>query len=122
MSLTANRLLEEETLGNVTRARLNITSLTESDIELVRSRLFDLVENRKESDLCVDLGCLEYLTSSGLGLFLALHKRVRATGGRLRLHNVSDFLYELFTVTHLTTILHVSQQGPEEEALVATSA
>jgi anti-anti-sigma factor len=94
----------------VTHARLNVTSLNESDVWRVGPQLLGLAAG-EGPDLRLDLGPVEYLTSSGLGLFLALHERVRAGGGRLSLHNVGDLVYELFAVTRLTTVLDVRPQG-----------
>ena len=46
-------------------------------------------------------------TWAALGKFVALHKRVRAGGGRLALVNVVDTVYEVFAVTRLNQVLDV---------------
>jgi anti-sigma B factor antagonist len=115
-------MLEEETLGDVTTARLNVEALSEWNVEEVRVQLLDLASRCEERQLHLDLGRMEYLTSSGLGAFLVLNKKVRAGGGRLRLDNVSPGLYELFALTRLTTVLDVRQQGSEGATSMASSA
>jgi anti-sigma B factor antagonist len=102
----------EEMPGDIKLARLNIKSLGESNIESVRTHLLDLVERQREQNLHLDLSPLGYMISSGLDLFLSLDKQVRAAGGRLRLYNVADPLYELFTITRLDAILDVHREGP----------
>lgn len=95
---------------------LDVSHLGESEIEQVRTQLLEAAAGLQGQDLHVDLGRLEYLSSSGLGLFLGLHREVRAAGGRLSLHNVRGVVYEVFAVTRLTTVLDVrplaTEQGP----------
>ncbi len=121
MSLPSDRLLEEETRGNVSLVRLNMKSLIESNIEPIRTQLLDLAAQREAHHLHLDLGRVEFLTSTGLGLFLLLHKAMRESGGRLSLHNVKELIYEIFSVTRLTMILDVRQEGPEEQPESAES-
>jgi anti-anti-sigma factor len=104
-------LLEEETRGDVTRARLNLKSLGETEVEHLRTRLLGLAEGPGGQEVHLDLGGLEYLTSTGLELFLSLHRRLRDAGGRLSLHNVCPDVYELFAVTCLTNVLDVRRQA-----------
>jgi anti-anti-sigma factor len=91
--------------------RLNVQRLGEVDIEHVRTHLFDLAGRSQGQDLHLDLSPLEYLTSTGLDLFLDLHKEVRSSGGRLSLLNVGEPLYELFSVTRLDAVFDVRRQG-----------
>jgi anti-anti-sigma factor len=120
MPLSPQRLLEEETLGDAAFARLNIERLSESDIDKVRTELFGLATRRTGQHLQLDLARLGYLTSSGLGVLVALHNRVRAAGGRLSLHNVNEMVYELFAVTRLTTVLDVHPTPSDGDASIAT--
>jgi anti-anti-sigma factor len=93
---------------------LNVASLGESDLEHVRTLLFHLAARRKGQHLCLDLGRLDCLSSSGLGLLLALHGHVKAGGGRLSLCNVREAVYEVFVVNHLISFLDVRRQTTEE--------
>jgi anti-sigma B factor antagonist len=103
----------EETPGDIALARLNVKSLGEAEVEPLRTQLLHLLERRRGQDLLLDLGEVEYLTSTGLGLFIDLHRRVREGGGRLSLVNVGEPVYELFSLTHLDTLLDVRREGPE---------
>ena len=44
----------------------------------------------------LDFGGLEYISSAGLGVLLALHKRLLAAGGGLRLVNVNSHIHDIF--------------------------
>jgi anti-sigma B factor antagonist len=110
MSLPPDRPLVEEIPGDVVAVRLNIDYLGEPEIDSVRTSLFGLAEARPGKDLRVDLGSVEYLTSTGLALFVALHQKVRDGGGRLSLRNVRDQVHELFAITRLTDVLDIHRQ------------
>ena len=47
------------------------------------------------------------LISGVLGTLITLHKRMRASGGRLTLFNLTDRIYEIFTTTRLDTLIRV---------------
>jgi anti-anti-sigma factor len=57
--------------------------------------------------LYLDLSGFESPTAAGLGQLVTLHKRLRASGGRLVLCNVGEAAYEVFAVTRLTDVLDV---------------
>ena len=44
----------------------------------------------------LDFARLEYISSAGLGVLLALHKRLLASGGGLRLIHVNKHLHDIF--------------------------
>lgn len=121
MSLPSDRPLLEETPGDGSLVRLNVNALGEADVERVRARLFELAAERAGQDIKLDLPRLEYMTSTGLGLFVSLHKKVQAAGGRLSLHNLREPVYELFSVTRLNALLDVRRQGPEGEPSAASA-
>jgi anti-sigma B factor antagonist len=109
MSLLPDCLLLDK--GHPEAARLDLERLSEVDIERVRGRLWEWMAGRRGQDLHLDLGKLEYMTSTGLGLFLSLHQEVREFGGRLHLLNVREPIYELFALTRLDGILDVRRPG-----------
>jgi anti-sigma B factor antagonist len=111
MPLPPDCLVLEERPGEAAVVQLNLESLTELEVEPLRGRLVELAAGRAGQDLRLDLGRLGYLTSTGLGLFVSLNRRVREAGGRLSLLNVTGAVYEVFAVTRLTTILDVRREG-----------
>jgi anti-anti-sigma factor len=81
------------------------------DVENVLAReLAGRTEDLGACHLLLDFSNVEYLGSLELGTLLALHKRLRATGGRLTLFNLSPLVYEVFTVTRLQTLLGICRE------------
>ena len=58
----------------------------------------------------IDLAELTYLDSTGLGAFLAVHKKIQEAGGRLTITNPRRLIRHLFVSAHLDTVLEI---GPE---------
>jgi len=55
----------------------------------------------------LDCAGLEYLSSAGLGVLLKTHKRLLASGGRLRLTEVSRHLQDIFSYSGFDQILEI---------------
>jgi len=70
-----------------------------------------------ERRFLVDFTKTGYIDSSGLGVLVSLSKRVRESGGELRLAGLNDDLKTLFELTALDTLFAVSDTA--EEALAA---
>jgi anti-sigma B factor antagonist len=62
------------------------------------------------SHLLLDFTNVEYLNSVELGTLITLHKRMKASGGRLTLFNLNPQVYEVFTTTHLQTLLGICRE------------
>jgi anti-sigma B factor antagonist len=54
------------------------------------------------SHIVVDLAAMEFIDSSGLGVFVGALRRMRDTGGRLELVNLQPGARRVFDVTGLT--------------------
>lgn len=91
---------------------MDITISTENDIvtAVLSGRLDTLSASKFEQDIAglrqcpvkrIVLDCkgLEYISSSGLRVFLSLLKDVRANGGTLTLINVNSEIRNIFTIT-----------------------
>ena len=52
-----------------------------------------------DKDIVLDCTGLEYISSSGLRLFLALRKEVGKKGGTLALSHINDDIRSVFTIT-----------------------
>ena len=88
-------------------ARLEARRLAEWDAEAALAALLGLARGSRGRELRLDLSGLEYVASTGLGVFVALNREVRASGGRLCLLNVRPPVYEVFALTRLTSVLDV---------------
>jgi len=69
--------------------------------------------------LLLQLGEVEYIDSSGLGLLVRLLMRVRNAGGDMKLCGVSTGVHAAFKTTRLDRVL--DSYASEDEAIVAFS-
>lgn len=65
---------------------------------------FDGVET-----VTLNLKDLEYISSSGLRVILALYKNLKSKGGNLKIVNVSNTIMELFSMTGMSDYLDIEQ-------------
>lgn len=56
-----------------------------------------------------DFSALEYISSAGLGVLLKTHKRLIASGSRLRLVNVSSHIYDIFRFSGFDKVFDVER-------------
>jgi phosphoserine phosphatase len=56
-----------------------------------------------------DFAGLEYISSAGLGVLLKTHKRLLASGGRLRLVNVNRHIYDIFRFSGFDQVFDVQR-------------
>jgi anti-anti-sigma factor len=83
------------------------------DVEdMLAAELGDDLRPAARGHLLLDFTHVEQLGSAELGTLIRLHKRVQAAGGRLTLFNLSDRVYEVFTVTRLHTFLTICRERP----------
>jgi anti-sigma B factor antagonist len=112
--------LEVSGAGDQTVARVaGCRALTEENVEALSQQLSALTDGREGQHLLLDLGTVQYLTSSALGALVIAHKRVRDGGGRLTLANALPAVCEIFAVTRLDRVLELQPeskgiQTPEE--------
>lgn len=66
---------------------------------------FDEVET-----VTLNLKDLEYISSSGLRVILALYKSLKSKGGNLKIVNVSNTIMELFSMTGMSDYLDIEQK------------
>lgn len=65
--------------------------------------LHDLIDQGKKS-VIIDLGKVDWMNSTGLGLLISGLTTLRKSGGELKLANVTDKIQSLLTITKLVTI------------------
>jgi anti-anti-sigma factor len=98
-----------ERCGNITV--ITFTHDAIRDVEDVIARELEVLPvETGVQHLLLDFMNVVYLNSVELGTLITLHKRVRATGGRLTLFNLSAQLFRLFTITRLDTLLGICRE------------
>jgi anti-anti-sigma factor len=74
-------------------------------------RLVAYLLELRQNQLSLDFGRVKLVTSFGLALLVGLHQRLESEGRRLAVLNVQPEVYEVFSLTKLTTVLNVQQQA-----------
>ena len=58
-----------------------------------------------------DFTGLEYISSAGLGVLLKAHKRLLAGGGKLRLTNVNNHIFDILRFSGFDRVFEVGRAG-----------
>ena len=107
-------LLHVEVSGDTVVVRLTGEAFREENVGPTGERLFRLADDLGPRALHVDLAAVKFLSTTGLNMLWALHKRVAASGGRFSVIQVSPLVYEIFEVTQLTLQLDVHRARAED--------
>lgn len=78
---------------------------TSGDFDVALNNLFD----KEHYNIEIDLKDLEYVSSSGLRVFLGAQKKVSAAGGNMVIKNVNDTVMEVFEITGFLDVLTVEK-------------
>lgn len=102
MTQSRNSHFDVEDIGEVSVVRFTAKRLLDSnDIQVMGMELYRLVDDLGRHNLILDLANVDYLSSSALGKFITLYKKVKAVGGRLVIRNLNAQIRELFKLSDL---------------------
>ncbi len=73
------------------------------DAEIFRNDLQKLIDQDKKN-VIIDLGKVNFMNSSGIGILIGGFKTMRANGGDVKLCNADKRLTSLLMVSHLNTV------------------
>jgi anti-sigma B factor antagonist len=80
--------------------RLDTTTSPELDKRIKEEQI-------EEKLVILDFSELEYISSAGLRILLALKKNLEASGKQLEIHNINAVVKEVFEVTGFINILNI---------------
>jgi anti-sigma B factor antagonist len=102
------------------------TSRTDRDVLVVTVEGQLIVANRQELKqvildaleggarrFVIDFSPTAYIDSSGLGALVSINKKVRETGGELRLAGLNEDLRALFELTKLDTLFQITDTATQ---------
>lgn len=98
-----NKAISNQNVIITLKGRLDTMTAPQLDDEAT-SIDFDEVET-----VTLNLKDLEYISSSGLRVILALYKNLKNKGGNLKIVNVSNTIMELFSMTGMSDYLDIEQ-------------
>jgi anti-anti-sigma factor len=97
-----------EQIGSVTVYRVQTTRLFSSeDIQALRSDLQAAVEASSRPMLAVDFSSVEFVSSRGLGVLVAIYKASAAKHGQTVLFCANQAIEHVLTTTKLDTLLKI---------------
>lgn len=112
MATDAPEPMQVTRTGDQVLARfVRLTSLNEYHADLVGKQLLALADAPGTRSVTLDLGNVEYVTSTILGHLVALHKRLQGSGGRLTLDHVRPAVQDILRVTQLDQVLDARPAG-----------
>jgi anti-anti-sigma factor len=106
--------LSSETAGDVVLVRLSGRLDAHGAAEVEPS----LPAARSGLEVVFDLGGVDYLSSAGVRVFVALHKRLSAAGGRMVLAAVQPYCREVFRISGLEQVFAIFETVEEARAEV----
>lgn len=98
-----NKAISNQNVIITLKGRLDTMTAPQLDDE-AKNINFDEVET-----VTLNLKDLEYISSSGLRVILALYKSLKSKGGNLKIVNVSNTIMELFSMTGMADYLDIEQ-------------
>ncbi len=116
MAAPVQRRLDIDEVGDVTVARfIDKKILDENNIQIIGNQLFGLIEEDGRKKIVLDFTNVEYLSSAALGKLITMDKKVKASGGKLRLCNIRKDIYEVFAITRLNKVFDI--RNTQDEAV-----
>lgn len=97
--MASELIITEESLENVAKVVIS----GEVDIytaQQFKEKLYQIVDNSAK-DIVIDCSGLDYIDSTGLGIFVGALKKARLTDRNISLENIRDNIRKLFNITGL---------------------
>jgi len=85
-----------------------IDATTTPTVEKKLAKLYDVVEK-----LAIDFSEVDYLSSAGMRLLLALSKRMSAKGGKIAFYGMTDEVLEIIRMAGFERILNIFSKKSE---------
>ncbi len=95
--------IREKMIGAIAVITLKGNLTGEPDTGKLRDKIYSLLEDGFNK-IVLDLKGVRYVSSTGLGTFIAALTSVRNKGGDLRLANVTEKVESLFVITQLVKV------------------
>lgn len=116
--MTEYRRIDVSTVGDVAVVRfVDFKILDEANIQEMGQEMFHLVEQDGHKKILLNFSNVQFLSSAALGKLITLDKKVKKSGGQLKLSNILSDIYEVFAITKLNRLFDIHED--ESDALAA---
>ena len=110
----SHRRLDLEDVGDVTVARfIDKKILDETNIQVIGSQMFSLIEDDGRRKVLLDFSNVEYLSSAALGKLIVMDKKIKAAQGQLSMCDVRPEILEVFKITKLDRVFAIEATSAE---------
>ena len=118
------RPLKSRDEGGVLILTLEETAgVNDGQSDVYRQKVYEAVEDLTRPRVAVDLGPLDFLSSSGVALLIGLRRRVAASGGTLVLFRLHPYVQDLLRVMKISPLFRIADdEAGALEVLSSTSA
>jgi len=90
--------------------------LDEAAIRQINTELVRRLEAAAAPQMLISFRGVEHLSSAALGTLITVNSLTKKRGGQLRLSDIKPSIMEVFTITKLNKLFHISETA--EKALV----
>ena len=84
-----------------------------------REWLYTTIETREDPRFIVDLGAIEYMASSDIGMLITLKRRIDARKGKVAIVNVDPFIFDVLRMMRIDKLFTISPDMPAARAAVS---
>ncbi len=102
-----SHLIVRNTTDGILARLVGFDMLDEATTPEARALLIELAEEVGSAELLLDLADVRFLTSTGMGMLVALHNRLQTLKGKLALCGINDEIFEVLEITQLTRVLDI---------------
>lgn len=81
--------------------------LEEADIQALENSITPLIEKTPGMKMILDFSNVQFLSSAVLGLLIRISKKIYETNGQLKLCNINEKIFQVFTITRLDRIFDI---------------
>ena len=111
--MSASGLVVSQIQG-VTLVSFRVASILDGAVvEAIADELYGLVDQQAQRKLVLDFTSVQFLSSSMLGVLIALHKKSKAIKGRVILCGLRPQLLKIFNIMKLQKVLEFADDEQE---------
>ena len=96
-------------------------SVNDGQSDLYRKSIYDRIAERPTPRVAVDLGAIEFLSSSGVAFLIGLRRRVAGQGGELALFGLHPDVVDLLGMMKIGPLFKVGEDEPAALGLLSPS-
>lgn len=113
MTILSKRILEAQTIDNVTIVSILGRIVDEQVIDKLGEQLNNLVDPSGQQRILINFKKVESFSSAAFGKLIAVHKKLEATKGKLAFSNIDPTIYEAFKILKLDSLFMIFNDEQE---------